>query len=138
MSYLLDTPVLWEVKRPEPDAKVLSWLSEQPLTDMYLSVVTLGELQEGIAALRDAGEARALQGWLETLQQGFAGRILDVTPDVAATWGKLRAEARRQGRAPAGVEVFLIATAITHNLTLVTRNVVEGELGSVEVLNPWH
>jgi predicted nucleic acid-binding protein len=137
VSYLLDTPVLWEVKRPEPDAKVLAWLGEQPLTDMCLSVVTLGELQEGIAALKDAGEARALQGWLETLQQSFSGRILDVTPDVAATWGRLRAEARRQGQMPPVIEVLLIATAITHNLTLVTRNVVEGELGSVEVLNPW-
>jgi predicted nucleic acid-binding protein len=137
VSYLLDTPVLWEVRRPEPNARVLAWLSEQPLTNMYLSVITLGELQEGIAALRDAGEARALQGWLEQLQKSFAGRILDVTPEVAVMWGRLRAEARRQGNAPAAVEVLLVTTAVTHQLTLVTRNVVEHELGSVKVFDPW-
>lgn len=134
MSYLLATDIVIEAKRHEPDAKVLAWLGEQPLSSVYLSVITLGELHEGIATLDD--EARALQGWLEQLRQSFAGRILDVTPEVAAIWGRLRAEARRREQAPTAVDLLLVATAVTHGLMLVTRDVVEGELGSVKVFNP--
>lgn len=137
MNYLLDTSVVWEAKRPEPDAKVLSWLAEQPLSAMYLSVITMGELQEGVSALGDTDEARALQGWLEQLQRSFAGRILDVTAEVAVTWGRLRAEARQQGQKPVAVDLLLVATAVTHGLTLVTRNSVTGELGPVKTFNPW-
>lgn len=137
MSYLLDTPVVWEAKRLEPDTKVLAWLAEQPLTSVYLSVLTLGELQEGIAALGNTDEARALRGWLEELTGTFAGRVLDITPDVAVTWGRLRAEARQQGQALAAVDLLLVATAVTHNLTLVTCRVLHPKLWSVEVLDVW-
>lgn len=137
MSYLLDTPVVWEAKRSEPDTRVLAWLAEQPLTSVYLSVLTLGELQEGITALGDTDEARALGGWLEGLTGSFAGRILDVTPDVAVTWGRLRADAWSQGQTAAAIDLVLVATAVTHGLTLVTRGGVEGELGSLKVFNPW-
>lgn len=137
MSYLLATDIVIEAKRSEPDTKVLAWLAEQPLTSVYLSVLTLGELQEGIAALGNTDEARALRGWLEELIGSFAGRILDVTPAVALAWGVLRADIRRQGQAAAAVDLLLVATAMTHNLTLVTRNGVTGELGSIITLDPW-
>ncbi|CAA9565561.1 MAG: hypothetical protein AVDCRST_MAG86-1026 [uncultured Truepera sp.] len=137
MSYLLDTPVVWEAKRSEPDTKVLAWLAERPLTNVYLSVLTLGELQEGIAAVDDPDEARALGRWLEQLRQSFAGRILDITPEVAATWGRLRANVRTQAQTAAAVDLLLVATAVTHGLTLVTRSSVTGELGPVGTFDPW-
>ena len=137
MSYLLATDIVAEAKRPEPNAGVLGWLAGQPLSAMYLSVVTLGELQEGIAALGNTDEARALGGWLEGLTGSFAGRILDITPAVALTWGALRADARRQEQTAAAVDLLLVATAVTHNLTLVTRNSIAGELGPVKTFDPW-
>ena len=137
MSYLLATDVVIEAKRREPDTKVLAWLAEQPLTSVYLSVLTLGELQEGIAAIGDPDETRALQGWLEQLTGSFVGRILDVTPEVALTWGRLRANVWKQAQTAVAVDLLLVATAVTHNLTLVTRGRVEGELELVKTFNPW-
>ncbi len=137
MSYLLDTNVVSEARRPRPDKNVLRWLAAQPLTRTYLSVITLGELEEGITALGETQRAQALRGWLAQLTESFGGRILDVDPDVATTWGRIRAEAKRQGRPPPAVDALLAATAITHALTLVTRNVADVAMLPVTILNPW-
>lgn len=137
MSYLLDTNVVSEARRPRPDENVLRWLAAQPLTSTYLSVITLGELEEGVAALGETQRAQALRGWLAQLTESFRGRILDVDQDVATTWGRIRAEAKRHGRPPPAVDALLAATAITHALTLVTRNVADVVTLPVMVLNPW-
>ncbi len=137
MSYLLDTNVVSEARWPRPDENVLRWLAAQPLTRTYLSVITLGELEEGITALGDTRRAHELRGWLEQLTESFGGRILDVDRDVATPWGRVRAEAKRQGQTPPAVDALLAATAITYNLTLVTRNVADVEMLPVMVLNPW-
>ena len=137
MSYLLDTNVVSEARRPRPDEHVLRWLATQPLTSTYLSVITLGELEEGITALGDTQRAHTLRGWLAQLTESFGGRILDVDQDVATTWGRIRAEAKRQGRPSPAVDALLAATAITHALTLVTRNVADVATLPVTVLNPW-
>lgn len=100
MSYLLDTNVVSEARRPRPDEHVLRWLAAQPLASTYLSVITLGELEEGITALGDTQRAQALRGWLAHLTESFGGRILNVDRDVATTWGRIRADAKRQGRPP--------------------------------------
>ena len=137
MSYLLDTNVVSEARRPRPDENVLRWLAAQPLTSTYLSVITLGELEEGITALGDTQRAQALRGWLAQLTESFGGRILDVDQDVATTWGRIRAEAKRQGRPPPAALALLAATAITYELTLVTRNVADVARLPVTILNPW-
>ncbi len=137
MSYLLDTNVVSEARRPRPDENVLRWLDAQPLTSTYLSVITLGELEEGITALGETQRAQALRGWLAQLTESFGGRILDVDQDVATTWGRIRAEAKQQGRPPPAALALLAATAITHALTLVTRNVADVATLPVTVLNPW-
>ena len=137
MTYLLDTNVVSEARRARPDESVLRWLTTQPLTSTYLSVITLGELEEGITALGDTHRAHELRGWLAQLIEGFNGRILDVDPNVATTWGRIRAEAKRQGRSPPAVDALLAATAITHGLTLVTRNLADVATLPVTVLNPW-
>ena len=133
MSYLQGTNVVSKARRPRPDEHVLHWLAAQPLTNTYLSVFTLGELEKGIAALGDTGRAQALGDWLAQLTEGFGGRILDVDRDVATTWGRIRADAKRQGRPPPAALALLAATTITHALTLVTRDVA---VLPVTVLNP--
>ena len=137
MSYLLDTNVVSEARRPQPDENVLRWLAAQPLTSTYLSVVTLGELEEEITALGETQRAQALRGWLAQLTESFGGRILDFDQDVATTLVRIRAEAKRQGRPPPAVNALLAATAITHELTLFTRNIADVATLPVTVLNPW-
>ena len=137
MSYLLDTNVVSEARQPRPDKNVLRWLAAQPLTSTYLSVITLGELEEEITALGETQRAQALRGWLAQLTESFGGRILDVDQDVATTWGRIRAEAKRQGRPPPAALALLAATAITHDLTLVTRDIADVATLPVKILNPW-
>ena len=137
MNYLLDTNVVSEAKRPEPNAQVMRWLAGQPLTTTYLSVITLGELEEGISALDETHRAEALRAWLTQLEESFIGRILDVDRSVVNTWGRIQAEAKRQGRTPPAIDALIAATAITHDLTLVTRNTGNVAMLPVRTLNPF-
>ena len=89
MNYLLNTNVVSEAKRPEPDAQVMRWLAGQPLTTTYLSIITLGELEEGISALGKTHRAEALRAWLMQLEESFIGRILDIDRSVVNTWGRI-------------------------------------------------
>ena len=137
MNYLLDTNVVSEAKRPEPNAQVMRWLAGQLLTTTYLSVITLGELEEGISALDETHRAEALRAWLTQLEESFIGRILDVDRSVVNTWGRIQAEAKRQGCTPPAIDALIAATAITHELVLVTRNIEDVAALPVETLNPW-
>lgn len=137
MSHLLDTSVVSEARRPQPDENVLRWLAAQPLASTYLSVITLGELEEGITALGETRRAHELRGWLGQLAESFTGRVLSVDRSVATTWGRIRAEAKQRGRPPPAALALLAATAITYDLTLVTRNVADVARLPVTVLNPW-
>ena len=121
MSYLIDTNVLSELRRKEPDPQVVRWISQRPATTLHLSVLTLGELRKGIAALADGDRKSRLLDWLEVELTGFfAGRILPIDATTADQWGRLMAQA---GRPLPAIDSLLAATALTHGLTLVTRNV---------------
>lgn len=135
MSYLLDTNVLSELRRKMPDAKVVDWFSKRPSASLYLSVLTLGEIRKGIEACGDAAKRQTLLDWLETdLPLFFAGRILPIDAAVAERWGRLTAAA---GRPLPAIDSLIAATAIEHDLTLVTRNVKDFDGLSVELFNPW-
>lgn len=138
MRYLLDTCVLSELRRPQPDQGVLDWLGQVAEARLYLSVLTIGEIQQGIARLADSKRKSALQAWLEeALLTRFAGRVLAVDTEVTLEWGLLRGEQQRTGQAPPVVDSLLAATAIVHQLTVVTRNVRDFARFPVRVLNPW-
>ncbi len=137
MSYLLDTNILSEARKPFPDERVLTWLAAQQLSQTYLSVISLGELEEGVVSLGETRRARELRGWLTQLTEGFRGRILDVDYEVVTMWGRIRAEAKRRGLTPPAIDALIAATALSHDLTLVTRNVADVEMLPVRVFNPW-
>lgn len=137
MSYLIDTNVLSEARRKKPDAQVLSWLAARPATKLYLSVLTLGEIRKGFEQLTpfNAEKKAELLDWLELeLPQYFQKRLLSVDARVVDVWGKMVAKAARP--LPA-IDSLLAATALAHQLVLVTRNVKDFVGLGVDVLDPW-
>lgn len=135
MSYLIDTNVLSELKRKVPDQGVVEWFAQRPSQILYLSMLTLGEIRKGVEGVKDARRRQRLSDWLESdLRQFFYGRILSVDAAVADRWGRLVADA---GRPLPVVDSLLAATALTHDLVLVTRNVQDFAGLPVQLCNPW-
>lgn len=135
MSYLIDTNVLSELKRKVPDQGVVEWFAQRPSQILYLSMLTLREIRKGVEGVKDARRRQRLSDWLESdLRQFFYGRILSVDAAVADRWGRLVADA---GRPLPVVDSLLAATALTHDLVLVTRNVQDFAGLPVQLCNPW-
>jgi toxin FitB len=136
--FLLDTNVISEPKQKTPNPKVLEWLAQHVVEDSFLSVITLGEIEQGIITLGDTKRARSYRDWLEDeLKVIFQGRILDVDQNTMTTWGRITSEALNKGRPASFFDSLLAATAMTHQLTLVTRNVKDVSVFEVNVFNPW-
>ncbi len=137
-GYLLDTCVVSEATRPRPSAKVRDWIRATLPERQFLSVVTLTEIEQGIATLDNAGKAVKLRDWLQNeVLPGFEGRIIDVDPNVAVRWGRLVGDGRRAGQPPPVMDALLAATALEHGLSLVTRNVADFMCFNLELVNPW-
>jgi len=138
MRFLLDTPVISELIRPKPNASVVAWVREANPSALFVSVITFGELAKGIAKLENEKRKRQLLHWVENDLTGwFEGRVLEVDLEVAERWGLLLAKAESQGQPIPAVDALLAATALTHGLVLVTRNVRHFEPTGVEIINPW-
>ena len=134
MSYLIDTNVLSELRRKSPDQNVVKWFSKRPAATLFLSVLTLGEIRKGIEGVFDDQRRLALTDWLEIdLPMFFTGRILSVDGAVADRWGRLVATA---GRPLPTIDSLLAATALEHDLMLVTRNVKDFTGLPVQWFNP--
>jgi hypothetical protein len=135
-GYLLDTNVLSEIRkgpgrmRPE----VHQWWLGMRNQELFLSVMTLGEIRKGIdrLAARDASQARLLEHWLTNLKHTFRQRLLEVTPAIAECWGRLQAV-----RPLPAVDALFAASVLTHDLTLVTRNEADFAGLGIHVLNPF-
>lgn len=137
MSFLVDTNVLSEVRRPAPSPKVLAWLDQLDEDRAFISI-SLAELRRGVALMDDGRRKQALADWLaHDLPDRFAGRILLIEPEIAETWGDLMAESQRNGKTLSAMDGFLAATALARQLTLVTRNTKDFAPFGVPLLNPW-
>lgn len=116
----------------------MEWFEAADETLLYLSVLTLGEIRKGLAALPQSKRRTRLETWLEVeLQTRFSGRILVVDEAVADRWGLLASQAKRRGTPLGIVDGLLAATAVHHNLTVVSRNDSDFTNAQVPVLNPW-
>lgn len=134
MNYLLDTCVISELVAKEPDPQVVNRVDQIDDKHLYLSVITIGEIQRGIAKLPESHRKHRLEEWLqEDLLRRFQGRILPLSLDVMLTWGRLTA----QGRTLPAIDSLIAATALHHQLCLVTRNVKDFDGTGVQLLNPW-
>lgn len=138
MRFLLDSCVLSEVVKPEPNPGVTVWLDAADEYILHLSVLTLGEIQKGVSGLPAGQRKQRLQSWLDRdLRDRFSGRILSVADETATEWGLLTGEARQKGIAAPVIDTLLAATAREHNLVLVTRNIKDFEPFSVHLFSPW-
>lgn len=137
-GFLLDTNCISEIVRIRPEPRVMTWIDDADENLLYLSVLTFGEIRKGVAALPQGKRRSGLEAWLEVeLQARFSGRILAIDGAVADRWGLLAANAKAKGKALSVVDGLLAATAIHHNLTIVSRNVNDFAPIQVPVVNPW-
>ncbi len=137
-GFLLDTNCVSELVRLKPEQRVLEWMEAADEGMLYLSVLTFGEIRKGIATLPQGKQRTRLETWLEIdLRARFFGRTLPVDAPVADRWGVLAAQAKRKGTPLAIIDGLLAATALHHNLTLVSRNVADFANIELPVLNPW-
>jgi predicted nucleic acid-binding protein len=135
--FLLDTNAISEPKRARPDTGVISWLNDQLLSDLHISVITVGELRRGIVRLEPGRRRDDLDFWLADLILRYDERILPVDRDVTERWASLAELNRAAGRASEMTDELIAATAHVHGLTVVTRNVGHFEHSGCRVLSPW-
>jgi toxin FitB len=138
-GWLLDTNVVSELMRPAGDAKVRTWAAGEPEDRLYISVLTLAEYDRGIHNLAAGSPARArFEVALKALELRFLDCTLPVSNGVVRCWGRLAGEVQRaSGRPPPVIDTLLAATAIEHDLCLVTRNVKDVRDTGAVVFNPW-
>jgi predicted nucleic acid-binding protein len=134
----LDTNIPSELTRPRPEAKVSRWLDEAEDDQLYFSVISLGEIMKGVTILPASKRRAELQQWLdETLRPWFQGRIRPVNEPIAERWGVLAGQCQLKGRPLRVADGFLAATALEHDLTIVTRNVKDFRGLGIRILNLW-
>lgn len=138
MSYLLDTCMISELARPAPDARVLTWIESAEESALYLSVLTIGELEKGIARLPSSARRRKIERWVRgDLADRFAGRVLAVDVVVAERWGQISGASEPRGKPLPVIDALIAATGLVHGLIVVTRNVADLERCGARCLNPW-
>ena len=136
MTFLLDTNVVSETVRPRPEPRVAAWFGGISDRDLHVSVLTLGEIWKGIELLDRGPRRERLQYWLETkLPAWLEDRVLPVNKAVAERWGRMRAQSAKTTPV---IDSLIAATAIHHNLRLVTRNDRDfAHFPGLVTVNPW-
>jgi toxin FitB len=134
MRFLLDTVIVSELRKRRPDGGVLRWIGKQKDDQLFISVVTLGEIERGIEKRRknDPDFADELLAWVESLIRFYSDRVIPVSPVIARRWGRLSAQLGHDG-----ADLLIAATAQEHGLAVVTRNTSHFEPAGVVVVNPW-
>ena len=134
MSYLLDTNVVSEARRPNGDGRVKGWMAARAPEELHVSALLIGEIRAGIERLRrrDPRQADVLDVWLHALQRDYAERVIPITSEIAEEWGRLNVP----DPLPV-IDGLMAATARVRGLTLVTRNTGDVARTGVRVVNPW-
>jgi predicted nucleic acid-binding protein len=139
MAWLLDTNIISETRRLKPEPKVLAFIADHPLEELYISVVTLVELRFGIELLTQGDSRRdELNEWLtRDVRPMFVQRVLPITENVMFRWRLLVHEGRKAGHTYSQPDLIIAATALEHGLTIVTRDRRDYDKAGVSVVNPW-
>jgi hypothetical protein len=138
VSFLLDTPVVSELVTKAPSSAVLKWIDGQDEATLYLSVLTVGELEKGIARLAASTRRTRLQSWLRRdLLERFGPRLLPIDARTAARWGAITGESENRGQPLPVIDSLIAATALVHGLAVVTRNVEDFARCGATCVDPW-
>jgi tRNA(fMet)-specific endonuclease VapC len=138
MKYLLDTCVISEIVSKQPNPKVLEFVDSLDPDDVYLSVITIGEIAKGIEKLPKSKRKQELHAWLaEDLLVRFDGKIIPLGTDALLEWGILNARLESIGKMLPAMDSLIAATVVVHDLILITRNVNDFENTGIEIVNPW-
>ena len=137
MKGLLDTCVVAEIGKDDGNPAVKSAVAEIATADLYLSVLTVGEIAKGIALLAAGKKKRILGSWLAGLESQFGDRILGIDVESARIWGEMTARAQKKGIIIPGTDGLLAATALRHGLHVITRNTRHFESTGALIIDPW-
>ena len=137
MKYLLDTCVISELVKPSPNPMVLDWLNDIPSERLFLSVITIGEIRKGLTKLPDSKRKYRLTEWLNSLLEDYQDRIYTIDLTVAENWGVMQGKAEKSGMPMSSMDSLIAAIAYTHNLVLVTRNIIDFKASNLPINNPW-
>ena len=139
MNYILDTCVISELVKPLPNENVLEWIEKQSEDNLYLSVITIGEIQKGISKLPESNKKTNLQTWLDNdLKIRFESRILPIDEKIAKEWGKIQGISEKTGNKIPVIDSMIAATGLFHKMTIVTRNIDDMQISGLEIFNPWN
>lgn len=138
MNYLLDTCVLSEFTRRQPDPRVIAWLDSMDEEKLYISVITVGEIQRGIERLPDSHRKTELLIWMNNgLMNRFAGRMVPIDAPTMFLWGSLSARMEAGGHPMGTMDSLITASALQNNMIVATRNVTDFIPCGVQIINPW-
>jgi len=135
---ILDTNVLSEIFRPDPNELVLDWLARQDPQNLYLTALSIAEIYAGVENLQAGKKRSALADWLDDyVLPNFEGRILAFDLKTAPVWGRLIAASKKQGRPRPTIDTMIASIALAHGLALATRNTKDFEGLSLKLINPF-
>ena len=138
MKYLLDTCVICEIIKPKPDKNVVAWLKNQNEDDLFLSVLTLAEIEKRIVKAADATRKIKLQLWVaDDLKKRFEGRVIPVDLDVAVKWGEIQGAAELSGKPMPTIDGLIAVSGFVHDCVVVTRNTADMMQSKAALFDPW-
>jgi predicted nucleic acid-binding protein len=138
VKYLLDTCVISEIIKPKPNKNVISWVQNKKSNSLYLSVLSLGEIEKGIEKSPSDIRKNKLKLWLEDdLKKHFQGRIIPIDVEIATRWGNLQGIAELRGKPMPTVDGLIAVSGLVRHCIVVTRNVSDMQQSSAELFNPW-
>jgi len=138
VNYLIDTCVLSELMRPQPDRRVLAWFDSVPVSSLHVSFFSVGEIRHGILRLPVSKRRDVLAQSLDSfVLRPFADRFVAWDLSTAEAWAKIYADGESAGRCPSLQDSIIAATALTHGMTMVTRNVDDFRFEGLAVVNPF-
>ncbi len=137
MNVILDTCVISEIQRPQGNARVREQVDQLADKDLYLSVITIGEIAKGITLLKAGKRKQDLEQWLLSVVQHYGNRILPIDVETTHIWGKITADAQQAGDTLPASDGLIAATAIRHGMHIMTRNTEHFHAAGAFVINPW-
>lgn len=135
--FLIDTAVVSELIRQRPDPGVDAWFRAQDEQNLFVSVITLGELQRGVSLLAPGKRKTALQGWLDAVIASYADRVVRIDQETMLRWGRITGVLSKRGVTPPFADAVIAVSALARDFAVVTRNVRDFEPFGVKILNPW-